>query len=314
MISHRIRITAALFLALFGELLASLGCGASKAEVRAAEDSGYATDFARVYTTVLAVVRKRYPSLSENAGAGVIKTAWHEVRITAGNQDPPKNRTGAAPSLFDATAGIRKLYFVRFTVRVLGGDPWRVSIEGHASEWDRAAATPAELKGEEIPPWLAGRTNALRVAIHERLAKYAVELPDTTVKPKEQASAGNQVVVDASKFGNLPPGAAKAVVAVVTACKSRDFVALRANMRDDLVWSLGAEPGANDAVAMWQADTSVLGYLASVIEAGCRMDANGQQATCPPAYTEATDYLGYRVGFELGKDGVWKMTFFVSGD
>lgn len=309
-------IAAGALACLFIGLLVSPGCAASKAEVREASNSGYRTDFATVYSETLAELRKRYPQLTENASIGEIKTAWHEVRINPGNQDPPKTQSpDRQTSLYTASNRLQKIYFIRFTVRVIGGNPWRVTIAGQASEWDRAAAMPTELAGGDEPHWLEGRTNSLRVAIHDRLAKFAVQLPSTaTPTPDKDRHGAEQMVVDSSQFSQLPPAAARVIEATLRASKARDFTALGATMHDDFQWSLGAAPSARDALVMWQADSSVLDRLAEVIEAGCRADQSGTRVTCPPAHTEQPGFAGHRVGFAQGKDGAWKMTFFVSGN
>lgn len=296
-------------------LSVAAGCGASKAQVAQAKSSGYDTSFARVYTEVLAVVRKDYPNLTENASAGVIKTAWHQVRSGSQAEDPPKNNQGNAQGgLFQAASATRKLFFIRFTVRVLGGDPWRVSIVGQASEWDQVIGVPSELKGGDEPHWLEGRENGLRVAIYDRLEEYAVTLPDTAKTKTVATTSAPAPVSDVSALGDIPPAAASVVGATLSACKSRDFAALAATMRPEFTWSLGAPPSSSNAVMMWQADSNVLGQLVQSIEAGCRTDQDGKRVTCPPAYTEEPGYIGYRAGFEQGPDGAWKMTFFLSGD
>src|SRR5262245_7942720 len=67
--------------------LAALGCGASEQEIRDAKTSGYQTDFAIVYSEALAATRELYPNLVEDARVGVIKTAWHWVRIAEGGEE-----------------------------------------------------------------------------------------------------------------------------------------------------------------------------------------------------------------------------------
>ena len=318
MVFRGIRTTTRVLPCLLAGAIAAFGCGVSKSQVREAHNSGYATDFALVYDQALAEVRERYPNLSENATTGVIKTSWHEVRINQNNEDPPKTtQRSRQPGLFEATTAVRKLYFVRFTVRVLGGNPWRVSVVGQASEWDRAAGVPSELKGGNEPPWLKGRTDALQVAIHQRLSEHAVVLASTSKRSSGQAettAADPGDDVDGSQFDNVPAPAAALIGAVLEASKSRDFKALEATMASEFVWSLGADPGAREALIMWQADSTILGRLVESIEAGCRLDSAGKQVSCPPAHTEQPGYVGHRVGFEPGGDGAWKMVFFVAGD
>ncbi|MCG8422131.1 MAG: hypothetical protein MJE77_29765 [Proteobacteria bacterium] len=306
-----IRITTRALACLWLGAFAATGCAASKAEVRKVKRSGYATDFALVYSETLAVVRTLYPGLTESASIGVIKTAWHPLRIRPDTGDSSQVRRGNPTNLFDATAGADKRYFIRFTVRVVGGNPWRIDIAGQASVWDLANARPSELKGGDEPHWLKGRTNALHMAIHERLKEHAIELKDTPRPQSQTAAAGPDI--DPARFGDVPKAAAAVIAAALGAGKARDFVALGATLHPDFVWSLGAPPGARDALVMWQADSSVLGHLVEIIEAGCRTAKDKKRVTCPPAHTETPDYAGYRVGFAIGPEGMWKMTFFVSG-
>jgi hypothetical protein len=118
--------------------------------------------------------------------------------------------------------------------------------------------------------------------------------------------------VDPARFGDIPPGAARTVALVLAAAGARDFGALAATMHPDFVWSLGAPPGAQAALALWQADSSVLAALKQVLEAGCR--AGRDEVTCPPAYGTEPGFAGYRAHFEPGPDGEWKMRAFVTGD
>ena len=159
-----------------------------------------------------------------------------------------------------------------------------------------------------------GAPTPCRWPFHKRLAKHAVKLPDTARTKVAQPDVPPPLESDPSRFSELPPGAAQVIAEALAACKSRDFAALGTTMQSEFTWSFGAAPSSRDALMMWQADSSVLDELSKSIEAGCRMDAAGELVTCPPAYTEQPGYIGYRAGFALGKDGLWKMTFFVTGD
>jgi hypothetical protein len=293
------------------------GCAASEAEVRDARTSGYSADYAIVYSEVLAAVRELYPHVNENASAGTVKTGWHPVKIRTGTNDLQDNSgqvndPNAPPQLqgnptFQSGALGRKQYFIRFTVAVIGGKPWRVRVEGQASSWDIAGGVPTQLKGAETPAWLEGRTAALQVAIHQRLKKYAVRLKyRKPVGPKHDKT-------DLAKYGNVPAGAAQLVSRVHRAAVDRNPEALRTSMIDEFSWSGGSAPSADVAIAMWQADSTLLGELAKVLEAGCRIDDSRTLVTCPPAYTEEPSYRGYRAGFKV-VDGRWRMTFFMNGE
>jgi hypothetical protein len=287
--------------------VSAAGCAASEAQVREAQTSGYKADFAIVYSEVLAAVRELYPHLNENASAGVIKTGWHAVRVRTGTTDESTDPTSAVsgnPAFQQGALG-RKTYFIRFNVAVVGGDPWRVRVEGQASSWDIAGGVPEPMTGAEKPPWLDGRVAALQLAIHDRLKKYAVKL-----KFKDPAERGRAVAqTDNAKYGNVPQPAARVVSFVKQAALERNTTALRDLMVDDFSWGDGGEPSADVAIAMWQADATILGELASVLDAGCRADAAKTTVTCPPAFTDDPGYDGYRAGFKRFGDR-WLLAFF----
>lgn len=296
-----------------------LGCAASEKEVYEAKTSGYATDFAIVYSEALEAVTKLYPHLIENASAGTIKTQWHPIRIRddeqqsqGGTHDPTQvNSDGTvnqSQGAFRTTRLGAKNYFIRFDVAVVGGKPWRVKVQGHASVHEIGGGVPTPLTGAETPPWLEGRENALRVAIHRRLRKHAVKLKFKSEDDKPKAI----VKGTRESYGNVPDAASKAVTEVHRAALTRDAAALRSKMVDEFSWSAGGAPSADVAIATWQADGAILGELARVLDAGCRTDDSGKLVTCPPAYTEQPSYDGYRAGFKL-IDGDWKMAFFLSG-
>lgn len=306
----RIRITTMALVGHVGLWLALFaGCHASKSEVRAARNSGYDADFAIVYRETLAAVRKHYPQFSENASAGVIRTSWHPIRINTEQADLPS--TQQASRTMGAGQYGRDMFYIRFDVFVVGGNPWRVRVEGHASEW-RRDSVPAEMHGANTPHWLKGRTEALEVEIHRRLKKYAVKLPSTA--KVEETPEQPAPEVDMSRLGKFPADAAKTMAAVLGAARSRDFQALRRLMSPDFTWNLGAPPSADQALIMWQADTTLLETLAAVIQAGCRTEPGQKRVVCPAEYTGQPGYAGHRAGFEPGPGGQWKMIYFVSGE
>ncbi len=299
-------------------IVALSGCGASSAEVRQARTSGYQTDFAIVYSQALAVVTKLYPKLQENAVTGKIQTAWHPIRIanrgstsnrTSSGQgrDRARSKAGAKGNTFSQTSQDRTRYFIRFDVLVTGGKPWRVIIRGQASRWN-AGEVPVELKGADAPPWLKGRVDSLYVSIYKKLKSHAVKLETRVVTEEKKPEP-----VDLHQYGTIPEAAAKQIAVIHGAVRSRDFKVMRANMREQFSWSFGGDSSADKAIALWQADANVLAEMDKVLSAGCKADKDGKRITCPPAYTEQDEYLGYRAGFELVGDK-WLMTFFVSGD
>lgn len=297
--------------------LAALGCGASDQEIRDAKTSGYQTDFAIVYSETLAAVRDLYPNLVEDARVGVIKTAWHWVRIAEGNDDqqvPSQSQAmgpNSSPNAFQATTSLRKNFFVRFEVHVVGGRPWRVRVSAQASSW-RAGEQPMPLHGADVPGWLAPRKEALEVAIHKRLKKYAVRL-------KVESDAERRVAVekrpaDLQRFGaGLPPAAARAIAQVEQAAGQHDVGRLRPLMADEFTYSFGDSPSADTAIVMWQADPNIFAELGKALAAGCAHDRKEAQVVCPAAFLTDQNFAGYRAGFR-NVGGAWKMVFFVAGD
>ncbi len=297
------------------------GCAASAEEIRTARTSGYKTDFAIVYSNVLQVVRGRYPGFRENASAGTIKTAWHPIRITHQGTGGQNNQSGQdlatssnAQSSAIASANVqRRRYFIRFDIFVVGGKPWRVRIHGYASEWE-LGAVPTVLQGANIPTWLKGRTDALYVELHKRLAKHAVKLKTiiSSSDPKRRKVAPPKPI-DLAKFGKIPAPAARVVHDALKAAKSRDFNKLRKQMADEFTWNLGATPSAKAALITWQADARVLERMVRVLEGGCAPDtASKNKVICRTAKGDA-ETKAYTAGFGV-VDGKWKMTSFASGD
>lgn len=308
------------------------GCGSKTRDIKRANNSGYDTDFARVYSVALNVIRKDYPHLEENATTGVIRTSWHPVRLTSEQanmqSDIPfalRNQAGVNPNNPQAVNQLnnpmtqaqlnrrrnRKIYFIRFRVSVVGGDPWRVSVVGEASEWVDGGV-PSPLYGANVPPWLPGRVNGVRRRIYKKLKKYAVPLPSTALADAP-APEPVDTEVDQSNLGDLPAKAIEAVVTALGAAKERDYETLEKVMSPEFTWSLGADPSASQALMMWKADSSILEQLSAVLEAGCAVVQKDAEAVCPRAAAQGS-YQGHRARFVKGADGVWRMTSFVSGD
>ena len=139
------------------------GCAASDKDVHEARTSGYSTDFAIVYSEALTVVTKLYPHLVENASAGTIRTKWHPIRIRDNEQESQGGvvgdrtnpaETGApeqSSGAFRTTRLGAKNYYIRFDVAVVGGNPWRIKVEGHASVHEVGGGVPTRLTGAEKP-------------------------------------------------------------------------------------------------------------------------------------------------------------------
>jgi hypothetical protein len=303
-------------LALLGALvcvggLASSGC-MSKKEVNEARRSVYDTDFAVVYGATVEAVRSLYPSFEEDPTVGIIKTSWHQVKYTDPGADDPKSTQtrdraagvgtaspnsgalGYSPSL------ARKINFIRFDIAVVGGRPWRVRVIGRASQMEPGNALPTELRGASAPHWLGGRTDAMVVAIHRRLKKYAQIRPDD---PPPAAEVIEDVVIG----GELDDGARTAAAEIVRALRKRDYAALRAQVAADVVWSLGAAPGVDVAMAMWQADPTVLAALEAAIEGGC--GAVGTDVSCPAAPAPGKLHARF-----AARGTAWKLVAFVEAE
>ncbi|MBS1118790.1 MAG: hypothetical protein H6Q90_1018 [Deltaproteobacteria bacterium] len=261
-----------------------LGC-TNKKDVERAKRSLYDTDFAVVYSAVLDATRESYPNLDDNPGAGAIKTSWHQVQYSNNQDDMSQTRSlspgaGGMNSPAAAQAGMPtrlayKRYFIRFDVTVTGGRPWRVKIVGHASEWEPGAALPVELHGPARPHWLDGRTDALTLAIYKRVKSYAVPMKDEVdpVRPEDAIPK-----TDPKGFANVPPEAAKRLAELKDSLIRRNYPTLRGQLFDDVAWSLGGAPGADMAMATWQADPETLDAMVRSITGGCV--GAGKRVTC----------------------------------
>lgn len=294
-------------------IICSTSCSTHKKEVETARRSLYDADFTVVYTAALEATRESYPNIEDAPGRGAIKTAWHQVSY-ANNQDDMTNpRTLANASGINArtpaTAGqasagmptrlAYKRYFIRFDVSVGGGRPWRLKVVGHAAEWEPGAALPTELHGPARPSWLDGRTDALLYAIYERIKAYAVPMPEGTATAEEVKHT------DPGAFGAVPPDAGKELAAIKDALAVRDYNALRAQLADDVVWSLGGGTGVDGAMAMWQADPEPLDAMTKALAGGCAGD--GKKVTCPGGAPAAGSYQ-----LTLQPRGqAWRITSFV---
>jgi hypothetical protein len=308
--TSRHRITIILVFAL-------AACG-NKAEVNRAKHSLYDTDFAVVYSGALEATRVLYPNLDDNPGNGSIKTAWHQVSYANNQDDLTQNQslstTGAPSTLSPGGAGqagmptrlAYKRYFIRFDVIIAGGRPWRVKVVGHASEWEPGAAMPTELRGPARPPWLDGRIDALTLAIFKRVRQFAVPMKEELVKDKPDDPTPK---TDPKQFGKVAPEAAKRLAELRDAVIRRDYSTLRAQMSDDVKWSLGGEGNADTAMAMWQADPEPLDAMAKTIQGGACAGTD-KRVSCPggdPAPAQ------WQLVIELRGDQ-WKLVSFVKAE
>jgi len=262
-----------------------------------------------VYSEALAVVTERYPQLQDSPRAGVIQTSWHPVNIRqvdgnmsgvpAGTQ---QQQVGAQGTPFARSGPARTFFFVRFRVNVIGGRPWRIRIKGEASKWEEGS-TPVPLNGADMPSWLPGRVDSLRVKIHRRLKKYAVRLRSEEVGEPKKPVVSDEVLAD---HGDIPEAATKVVAAIRSAAVSHDYPVLRQHMADAFVWTHGAAPSADQALIMWQADPSLLGKLTVAIDGKCA-SKGPDRVVCPAGGAEPSAVFR-KVG-----DG-WQLAEFVAAD
>ena len=295
-------------------IICATGCTSHKTEVETARRSLYDTDFTLVYTAALEATRESYPNIEDAPGRGAIKTAWHQVSY-ANNQDDmtnPRtlsnaqgvNRQGTASQ---ASAGMPtrlayKRFFIRFDISVAGGRPWRLKVVGHAAEWEPGAARPTELHGPARPAWLEGRTDALLFAIYQRIKGFAVPMPEAETTANDDVKR-----TDPAAFGAVPADAAKLLAQVKDALAARDYGALRPQLADDVVWSLGGGTGADGAMALWQADPESLDAMTKALAAGCAGDA--KKVACPGAAPAGN----YQLTVEP-RGSAWRVTSFVKSE
>lgn len=284
------------------------GC-VNKKEVEEARASVYDAEFATVYTAAVQAVRALYPEIDEDPATGTIKTAWHQVKFSDPGADDPKsvqsrdrtaNAGQSSPSgaLGHNPSLARRMTFIRFDVHVAGGRPWRVRVVGTASELEPGNALPTELRGQAKPHWLGGRTDALVVSIHKKLERYA--------RPAAVEVVEEPVIAPRAKIaGDIPAGARALAQDIVAAIDQREYDTLRALCAADVIWSHGAPPGVDHAMAMWQADTSSFAQMKLAVASGCALD--GAEVLCPAA--PARGKMQLRLA-ERG--GVWKLAAFVA--
>jgi hypothetical protein len=304
-------------------LLALASCSTSKKEIHDAQHSVYDVDFATVYSAALEATRELYPNLDDNPGNGMIHTAWHQVQYASNMDDAaqatPVGGTGALNgggmngmgSPAGNAAGMpthltSKKYFVRFDISVLGGRPWKVKVVGHAKSWDVGAAEPVELHGAARPSWLSPRVDALQVEIYKKVKRYAVPMKDEETKVVVEDDTPK---TDPSTFKDIAPEAAKALASLKDALAKREPTGIRPSIADDVVWSLGAEPGADTAMVMWQADSDSLEQMAKLVGEACAADGD-KKVRCPGG--EATPGH-YQLVLEP-RGNAWKVTSFVKAE
>jgi hypothetical protein len=300
----------ALGIALGGAALA--GC-ISKKEVETAKTSVYDADFSVVFGAVTEAVREIYPNLTETPMKGAIATSWHRVHLSGDSGDVSAQASSRAPAgsnpaqnnAFTGDSAFKR-FFIRFDITVVGGRPWRVRLVGRAAEWDPGNAVPTELRGASRPPWLDSRSDSLLVTIHRKLSKHAIERVEDAPDNSE-ADVGPRS--DPKAFAGIPPTAAQALAGLRDEVLRRDWGRLRSRFTPDVVWSLGAEPGLDAAMALWQADPSALDELQKALDQGCA--PSGADVLCPKE-AATPGFAGYRLVLSP-RGETWKVISFVTG-
>ena len=294
-------------------IVVAAGCGVSKKDVRTAKSSLYDTDFATVYGAALEATRDNYPNLEDAPGRGAIKTQWHQVSQASNGDDVTRNKVvgASASSASQASAGLptrmsMKRQFIRFDIMINGGRPWRLKVVGHAADWEPGAALPTELHGAARPPWLEGRTDELLVAIHTKIKAFAVPMKEGTTSDDDGDRDPKKS--DPSVYKDVPPDAAKRLASIKDSISVRDYTALRGQVADDVVWSLGGGAGVDGALAMWQADPETLDQMTKVLTGACGGDA--KKVTCPAGPPVAGEY---QLMIEP-RGGLWRVTSFVKAE
>lgn len=288
-------------------VVAAAACGPSNREIRRARASEYQTEFARVWNAAVQVVTEEYPRLvMEDAVNGLLQTDWHlieKVKSDDVSDQGQTTSTAAAPGTGMLPYGGR---FFHLKVKIRGGPPWRVEVEGEAAEYKPGLAMIIPFKRGAIdePGWVQARIDKVVVKIHQRLAPYAVV---------RQAPAAKKPVpdgLDTSAWANLPDDAAVLIARVAAAADARDAAAVRAHMAEAFTWSLGGTPSAETAVTMWSADPSLLDTLAKLLKSGCRYDQGAGLVACPRSLASTT---AWRAEFRLA-GGVWRFTAYYQGE
>lgn len=294
-------------------------CGANKQDIEAARNSAYDAEFAVVYSAALEATRELYPNLDDRPAPGKIQTAWQEVQHSscaggggADCDDIVNQRVmaqqGVAGSPAAAMAGMPtrlpyKRFFIRFDVHVFGGRPWRVKVTGRASSWAPGAAMPVELSGSERPGWLAGRTQALQLAIYRRIRKYAIRMKDKTAAAEERRQKTDPTTI----FKGVPRDAARLLVYLQDALAKRDYAAIKPRLASDVLWSASGDRGADAAMATWLADPIAFDAMALTL---AKCSGNFQRVACPAG---AVAPGSYQLVLEA-RPGGWKIASFATAE
>lgn len=248
----------------------ALGCGPSPAEIRNARLAVYHTEFALVWNATVAAVRRDYQNVKiEDAVKGELVTDWHKIGRPHG-EDPTDKLTVTDEKQGDKNrkssldTQLRPAMLFKVTVKVKGGPPWKVVVDGEAARFDPdlALLTPYKHGMPDEPQWVQGRIDSLRYRIYQRLSKFAV-VPKELPPPKPKA-------IDTSAWPTVPTAAAEVIAHVHQMAARKKASALREFMGDTFSSSVGDDLPAEHAITLWSADPSRLSALAALLKAGCK--------------------------------------------
>ena len=289
------------------------GCAESQNAVKAARDARYNTTFNNVWLVVQEEVHRRYVNIHrEDAVAGVIETDYRTVESNNADfsQAGPTAYsnigqsslsrpipTNQLPGTGNTHAGENAIF--RLTVQVLG-PPWKVSVDGAAAKVSPGMALPVPYRrgAADEPAWVQARIDSISVAIYERLKKFVVA-GGGKVKVEQKRA-------DTSAWSNISDPTAVAVIeGVRKAAGQRNADGVRPFMSADFRWDEGADPSADTAVAVWNADATSMQMLARALDGGCEPDAS-KDILCPKTPTAETGRARFRQ-----VAGVWKLVEFM---
>ena len=309
-------------------MLCLVACGPSAARVQEAKGAAYNAPFADVWSAVTDELRRFQFLEIEDPINGSARTNWRLIERTE-DTTTPSSQSGSPSSIGSSqttsgtagsSAGYSQVqnpglatyllggYYMRLMAKVKG-PPWTVDLDGEAAQHEPGYAELIRFHHgvADEPTWVNGRIDNVRIAIHERLKQYAVAAPagagGSGARPKPQEETPWGALPDAAK------GAVDVLTAVHRAAKDRKAMELKPDLAADVVWSAGAPPSAEVALAMWGADTEVLAKLARTLESGCGYLDKEDAIVCPAgAPTDAQP--GPHAVFRR-PTGDWKLVLFI---
>jgi hypothetical protein len=152
-------------------VLAAGACATSSADVKEAREAVYQADRQVVWSAIQAEMHARYRDAIkvENEEQGYLETSWKRVDAQHEGTAGESNQTGA----------VRAVYVFRMLVKMEGGPPWRIHVDGQAAQYrsDLTVLAPFTHGAIDEPHWVPGRIESVRAALHKRLKSYAVQPP-----------------------------------------------------------------------------------------------------------------------------------------